>query len=71
MREETKKYEVMKENFRAYDMGTEADKNTERHNSDKIKLKDDGNVTRQIYDAIGFDTLQSYYNVYQENESEQ
>lgn len=26
-----------------------------------VKLKNDGNVTRQIMDAIGHETLQSYY----------
>lgn len=27
--------------------------------AEKVKLKSDGNITRQILDAIGFETLQS------------
>jgi hypothetical protein len=61
-------YYVKKENFRAYDTGTETEKTAERQNPDAVQLKDDGNVTKQIYDAIGFETLQSHYNVYQKNE---
>lgn len=37
---------------RTYDVDLEVEK-------EKIKLKDDGNVTRQMLDAIGFETLQS------------
>ena len=54
MRGEIKKSDVEKDTYRAYEMGMEADED-----ANKMKLKADGNVTRQVLKAIGFETLQS------------
>lgn len=48
------------------DAAAKADKmkdvsDTASSDSEVVKLKNDGNVTRQIYEAIGHETLQSYY----------
>ncbi len=55
MRGETKQSDVERDTYSgAYEMGMEADEDAH-----KVKLKDDGNLTRQILKAIGFETLQS------------
>ncbi|MBR0600487.1 hypothetical protein [Sinanaerobacter chloroacetimidivorans] len=54
MRGDIKKSDVVPDTYKAYEMGLEADEE-----SKKVTLKNDGNVTRQILDAIGFETLQS------------
>lgn len=54
MRGDTKKSDLEKDTYRAYEMGMEADEGAH-----EVKLVDNGNVTRQMLDAIGFETLQS------------
>ncbi len=54
MRGDRTKSDVVKDTYRTYEMGMEADQDAR-----KVKLKEDGNVTRQVLEAIGFETLQS------------
>ncbi len=54
MRGDFKKSDVEKDTYKAYEMGMEADEDVR-----EVKLKADGNVTRQVLKAIGFETLQS------------